>query len=53
VIFAAGVLEHELVELAGCEAEWYFVPVQAGTFELQCTIPGHAVAGMTGKLTVE
>ena len=37
----------------GGEAEWYFVPVQAGTFDLQCTIPGHAAAGMTGKLTVE
>ena len=37
----------------GGGAEWYFVPVQAGTFGLKCTIPGHAEAGMVGKITVE
>ncbi len=36
----------------GGEAEWFFVPVKAGTYELRCTIPGHAEAGMVGKLTV-
>ena len=37
----------------GGSAEWYFVPVQAGTFELICTIKGHAAAGMVGKITVK
>ena len=34
------------------EAEWFFVPVQAGTFRLECTIRGHAEAGMVGEVTV-
>lgn len=34
------------------EAEWFFVPVQAGTFHLECTIRGHAEAGMVGEITV-
>lgn len=29
-----------------------FTPKSAGTFTYQCTIPGHAPAGMTGALTV-
>ena len=37
----------------GGEAEWFFVPVQAGTFALTCTIPGHADAGMVGEMTVK
>ncbi|MFQ5775636.1 MAG: plastocyanin/azurin family copper-binding protein [Kiloniellaceae bacterium] len=37
----------------GGSAEWFFVPVQAGTFNLKCTIPGHAEAGMVGKITVK
>lgn len=37
----------------GGEAEWFFVPVQAGTFPLRCTIPGHAEAGMVGTITVQ
>ena len=36
----------------GGSAEWFFVPVQAGTFDLKCTIPGHAEHGMVGKITV-
>ncbi len=36
----------------GGRAEWFFVPVQAGSFELECTIPGHAEAGMTGILVI-
>jgi uncharacterized cupredoxin-like copper-binding protein len=35
------------------EAEWFFVPVQAGSFHLECTIPGHAAAGMVGEITVK
>lgn len=37
----------------GGRAEWYFVPVEAGVFDLECTIPGHAHAGMTGTITVQ
>jgi uncharacterized cupredoxin-like copper-binding protein len=29
-----------------------FTPKAAGTFQYQCTIPGHAPAGMTGTITV-
>ena len=36
----------------GGEAEWFFVPVQSGRFHLECTVPGHAEAGMTGTITV-
>ena len=37
----------------GGRAEWFLVPVQAGTFGLECTIPGHAEGGMVGTLTIE
>lgn len=37
----------------GGEAEWFLVPVQAGSFPLECTIKGHAEAGMTGTITVQ
>jgi uncharacterized cupredoxin-like copper-binding protein len=30
-----------------------FTPKADGTFDYACTIPGHAQAGMTGKLTVK
>ncbi len=35
-------------------AEWWFVPVKAGTFkDLRCTIPGHTEGGMVGVVTIE
>ncbi len=35
-------------------AEWWFVPVKAGTFgDLKCTIPGHAERGMKGGIVVK
>ncbi len=35
-------------------AEWWFVPVKAGTFgDLECTIPGHADRGMKGAVVVK
>lgn len=37
----------------GGEAEWFFVPVKTGTFHLECTIPGHAEAGMVGTIRIE
>jgi uncharacterized cupredoxin-like copper-binding protein len=34
-------------------AEWWLVPVRAGTFQdLKCTIPGHAERGMKGAVVV-
>jgi uncharacterized cupredoxin-like copper-binding protein len=30
-----------------------FIPEGTGTFEIVCTIPGHADAGMVGTLIVE
>lgn len=34
-------------------AEWWFVPVKAGTFnDLQCTIKGHTEQGMVGAITI-
>jgi len=43
---------HELELRPGAIAEWLFVPIRTGTYELHCSIPGHAEAGMTGQLTV-
>jgi uncharacterized cupredoxin-like copper-binding protein len=34
--------------------EWWFVPIKAGQFgDLKCTIPGHAEAGMVGRITIK
>ncbi|HLO51865.1 MAG TPA: sulfocyanin-like copper-binding protein [Kamptonema sp.] len=43
---------HELELKPGAEAEWVFVPMKSGTYHLQCTIAGHAEAGMIGKITI-
>jgi len=43
---------HEVELKPGAVADWVFVPVKAGTYELHCSIPGHAEAGMVGNLTV-
>jgi len=33
--------------------EWWFVPVKAGQLDdLKCTIPGHAEAGMVGRIRI-
>mgnify|MGYP005843157125 CR=1 FL=1 len=37
----------------GGTAEWFFVPVAAGGFPLECIIPGHAEGGMVGQITVQ
>ena len=35
-------------------AEWWFVPVKTGSFDdLKCVIPGHAEAGMVGKINIQ
>lgn len=37
----------------GRSLDLYFIPVTAGTYELICTIAGHAGMGMTGKIRIE
>lgn len=43
---------HELELKPGAEAEWVFTPMKAGIYKLYCSIPGHAEAGMTGKIEI-
>jgi uncharacterized cupredoxin-like copper-binding protein len=43
---------HELELKPGAIAEWLFVPMRTGTYELHCSIPGHTEAGMVGQLTI-
>lgn len=43
---------HELELKPGAEAEWVFVPQKPGTYELHCSIPGHAEAGMVGDIVI-
>ncbi len=44
---------HELELKPGARAEWVFVPQRPGQYDLRCTIPGHAEAGMTGQITIQ
>ena len=34
-------------------AEWTFVPIKSGTYELHCAIAGHTEAGMHGSITIQ
>jgi uncharacterized cupredoxin-like copper-binding protein len=43
---------HELELKPTAEAEWIFIPLKPGTYQLRCTIPGHTEAGMTGTITI-
>lgn len=43
---------HELELKPGGEAEWVFVPEKPGNYELHCSIPGHAEAGMVGQIII-
>ena len=43
---------HELELKPGAEAEWVITPMKAGTYELHCSIKGHAPAGMVGEIVV-
>jgi uncharacterized cupredoxin-like copper-binding protein len=38
---------------AGKQAWVEFTPTQKGTYDIECTLPGHKEAGMKGKLVVE
>ncbi|HEY9650660.1 MAG TPA: cupredoxin domain-containing protein [Coleofasciculaceae cyanobacterium] len=43
---------HELELLPGGKADWVFVPMKPGTYELHCSIPGHTEAGMVGEIAI-
>jgi uncharacterized cupredoxin-like copper-binding protein len=43
---------HELELRSGTKADWVFIPARAGTYELRCTVPGHAEAGMIGTIDI-
>lgn len=44
---------HELELKPGAEAEWVFVPLKTGKYNLRCTIPGHSEAGMKGEIVIK
>jgi uncharacterized cupredoxin-like copper-binding protein len=43
---------HEVELKPGAEAEWVFVPLKPGSYNLRCPIPGHTEAGMTGEIVI-
>jgi uncharacterized cupredoxin-like copper-binding protein len=43
---------HELELRSGTRADWVFIPLQAGTYQLRCTVSGHTEAGMVGTIKV-
>ena len=43
---------HELELKPDAKAEWVITPMKAGTYELHCSIKGHAPAGMVGEIVV-
>ncbi|EAZ92596.1 cupredoxin domain-containing protein [Crocosphaera chwakensis] len=43
---------HELELKPSAEAEWVLVPMKPGTYELHCSISGHAEAGMVGDIVI-
>ena len=44
---------HELELKPGAEAEWVFVPLKSGKYNLRCTIAGHSEAGMKGEIKIQ
>lgn len=43
---------HELELKPGGEAEWVFIPMKPGTYQVHCPIPGHTEAGMKGEIAI-
>ena len=43
---------HELELKPKAEADWVFVPMKPGNYQLRCSIAGHTGAGMIGKIAV-
>ena len=51
--FREGMTDFAAVEVyPGKTIEWFLVPLKKGTFNVVCTIPGHAETGMKGKIEV-
>ena len=44
---------NEIELLPGAKADWYFIPIRTGEFEMACEITGHREAGMVGKIVVK
>lgn len=43
---------HELELRPGTKADWVFIPLRSGNYELRCTIAGHTEAGMKGSIVI-
>ena len=43
---------HELELKPTAKAQWVFVPMKPGTYQLYCSIPGHREAGMVGEIVI-
>lgn len=43
---------HELELRPGTQADWVFIPLRSGKYELRCTIAGHTEAGMKGSIVI-
>ena len=43
---------HEIEVRSHAYADWVFVPVRAGRYDLRCTVAGHTEAGMVGDLEI-
>lgn len=43
---------HELELKPGAMAEWVFIPIKSGTYNLRCTVAGHTEAGMIGQIAI-
>ena len=44
---------HAIELKPNAEAEWVFVPIKSGTYNLRCTIAGHTEAGMIGNINIK
>ncbi|MEM7553687.1 MAG: cupredoxin domain-containing protein [Cyanobacteria bacterium P01_A01_bin.84] len=44
---------HEVELKPQAEAEWVFLPLKNGKYNLKCTIAGHAAAGMIGDILIK
>ena len=43
---------HEIELKPEGKAQWSLIPIKPGTYELHCSIPGHAEAGMRGAIAI-
>ena len=43
---------HDIEVRSQAYADWVFVPVRAGHYDLHCVVPGHTEAGMVGEIEI-